>query len=371
MRRTASAAVERLVRVRARLAEHHLSGLLVTYLPNLRYLTGFSGSSGWLLLGSSRAVFVTDGRYERQAEEELADDAGLELVVLRDGVLGGVAERAAELFAGSRVGFEAPRLSYSDWERLSREGSSLRWVAVSGLVEDLRAVKDPEEIAAIERAAQIAARALAETQWKVKPGVRESEVAGELDYRMRRLGADGPAFETIVASGERTAQPHARTGEREIEEGDLLLCDLGARWRGYCSDLTRSFVVGEPDGRQSETYAAVLAAQRAARGALRAGVEGAAADAAAREALREQGLEEGFTHSTGHGLGLEVHEAPRLRRGSEESLRANMVVTVEPGVYFSGWGGIRLEDDLAVTDSGARSLVEPPADQLPALPTDG
>ncbi len=355
-------------RVRARTAELDLQALLVTHTPNLRYLTGFTGSSGWLLLGSSRAIFVTDGRYERQAEEELAPDLGFELVVLRDGILVELAKRAAQQFEGSRVGFEARHLSYADWHRLVEAGGGAEWVAVAGVVEDLRAVKDEAEIDAMAGAGRIAVQALQEMLPLIKPGVREAEIAAELDYRMKRLGAECPAFATIVASGPRTALPHATTGQRRLQEGDLLLCDFGARWRGYCSDLTRTFVVGAPTARQAEVYRLVLAAHQAACERLQAGASGAEVDAAARGVLAAAGLEDRIAHSTGHGLGLEVHEAPRLHWQSDEPLRSNMVVTVEPGLYFPDWGGIRIEDDFVVTEGAPRVLADLDKVELRALP---
>jgi Xaa-Pro aminopeptidase len=369
MNDTSSAAGRRLARVRESIAERGLHGLLVSHLPNLRYLTGFSGSNGWLLLADDRAVFYTDGRYRQQIEEEIPESLGFEFQVPSEGLLGELAERADQLFAGSRVGFEGSRLSYDNWTRLSEGAGSVEWVPVAGIVEGLRAVKDDAEVDAIQKAAAIAGQALRETLAAVEIGVREADLAAELDYRMARLGAERPAFETIVASGLRTALPHAATGIRKLEAGDLLLIDFGARWQGYSSDITRTFAVAETTPRGLEVYDAVLAAQRAACAALTAGVRSGDVDAAARGAFQERGLEENFVHSTGHGLGLEVHEGPALRRTGEEPLEAGMVVTVEPGLYFPGWGGVRIEDDLLVTDSEPRPLVDlEKHDRLRALP---
>ncbi len=348
---------DRVGRVRARLAELDVRALFLTHLPNLRYLTGFSGSSGWLLLADDRALFVTDGRYQRMAEEQLAPEVGFELLILRDDVVAEVARRAAKLWPAERAGFEARHLSYADWRRLEEAGGGLEWKPVDGIVETLRTIKGEDEIAAIVDAGRIAARALEETLAIIKPGVREAEIAAELDYRMSRLGAEGPAFATIVASGPRTALPHAGTSARKVEVGDLLLCDLGARLRGYCSDLTRTFVIGPPTRRQSEIYARVLEAQTAACERLQSGVPASEVDGAARRVFEAAGLGAQFTHSTGHGLGLEVHEGPRLHRLAKDALRPNMVVTVEPGLYFPDWGGIRIEDDFAVTDGEPRALV--------------
>ncbi len=364
----ASPAARRLARVRASLGEHDLEGLLVSHRANVRYLTGFSGSSGWLILDDARALFITDGRYETQAAEELPDDAGFELVVLRNGALAGLVEQAARSFAGRRIGFESAYLSFREWARLAEDGVAVDWKPVSGIVEGQRAAKDADEVTAIRRAGAIAARALTEMLSVIEPGVRESEIAAQLEYGMRRLGAEGAAFETIVASGPRTALPHAATGEREIRDGDLLLIDFGARWQGYNSDMTRTFVVGVPNPRQQEVYDLVLAAQEAAGAALREGVSGQTVDAAARAVFAAAGVEERFPHSTGHGLGLEVHEGPRLARRSEELLRPAMVVTVEPGLYFPGWGGVRIEDDLLVTPDGSEALVRLDKSRLGSLP---
>lgn len=368
MRSPDSAAARRLARVRAGLAERELDGLLVSHIANLRYLTGFSGSSGWLLLDVDRAIFVTDGRYETQARQELPDDAGFELLVLRDRLIDGLAERTAREFAGRRLGFEGNHMTVGDLERLRDPEGAVDWRPLLGFVEEARAQKDDGEIDLIGKAAVIAATALADTLPLVRPGIREVDIAAELEYRMRRHGAEGAAFETIVASGERSALPHAATSEREIAEGDLLLIDFGARWRGYCSDLTRTFVIGQASARQRETYDLVLAAHEAACSALQDGALGSEVDAAARRVFDAEGLEERFPHSSGHGLGLEVHEAPRLGRRSEEPLHPGMVVTVEPGLYFPEWGGIRIEDDLVVTEEGAAALVSLEKGRLRSLP---
>lgn len=365
---TASAASRRLDRVRVDLVNHDLQGLLVSHLPNVRYLTGFTGSNGWLAVGEHRAVFITDGRYEQQAEEELAADAGIHMLVLREQFQEGLAKCITEVFRGATIGFEGPYVSYANWTRLVEDCDGVNWEAKTGLVEKLRAVKDDDEIAAISKAAEIAAEALLETMSLVRPGTCELDIASELDYRMVRLGASGPAFETIVASGPRTALPHAATGRRNLCEGDLLLCDFGARWAGYCSDLSRTFVIGQATQRQTEVYGVVLEAQRAALAALRAGATGAEVDAATRRSFESRGLEERFSHSTGHGLGLEVHEGPRLGRRAEEVLEASMVVTVEPGLYFPGWGGVRIEEDVVVTEDRPRLVVDLETDQLRALP---
>jgi Xaa-Pro aminopeptidase len=364
----ATAAARRLARVHEAIADRGLAGLLVNHLPNLHYLTGFSGSNGWLLLAEDRTVFFSDGRYEQQATQEIPGDAGVELQFPREKLLSELAARASHELGGAPVGFEGSHLCYDDWQRLQEEADAVEWSPVAGLIEQLRAVKDAGELAAIEKAGEIAASALLETLAVVGVGQEEAEIAAELDYRMARLGSQRPAFETIVASGERSAFPHAATGRRRLQEGDLLLIDFGACWSGYRSDITRTFCVGEPTLRQLEVYAAVLSAQRQACAALTAGAVAGDVDAAARAVFVEAGLESYFVHSTGHGLGLEVHEGPALRRGGQETLEAGMVVTVEPGLYFPGWGGVRIEDDLLVGHGGPRPLVELDKERLLALP---
>lgn len=368
MRSSDTSSARRLARVRAGLAEREFDGLLVSHIPNLRYLTGFSGSNGWLLLDQAKATFVTDGRYETQAELELPVDAGFELLILHDQVVAGLAELVAREFAGRRLGFETDHLAVNQWESLRGDDGTVNWLPLSGLVEEGRAQKDDDELALMRKAAEIAARALADTLPLIQPGIRELDIAAELDYRMRRHGAEGSAFETIVASGTRSALPHAGTSERQIGEGDLLIIDFGARWRGYCSDLTRTFVIGASDARQREVYDLVLTAQEAAGAALRVGALGAEIDRAARRVFEDAGLKERFPHSTGHGLGLEVHEAPRLGRSSEERLRQGTVVTVEPALYFPEWGGIRIEDDLVVAAEEATPLVPLEKGSLRSLP---
>lgn len=357
----------RLDALRTALAERELAAELISNPVNLRYLTGFTGSSGWLFCGLDRMILVTDGRYEQQVGEEVPGGLGMELVVVREKILDEVARQAGSAFGGRRIGFEGAHLSVEQHSKLAADAVSVRWTSTPGLVEALRARKEPGEVAALEEAGRITAEALGRVLPLVTAGMREVDVACELDYRMRLLGAEGPAFETIVASGPRTALPHAQTSHRVLQEGDLLLIDFGACRAGYRADITRMFVIGEPEDRQRAVYEAVEAAHEEARSALRGGVEGREVDAAARRPLTVRDMVERFAHGTGHGVGLEVHEAPRLSRTSEDRLEAGMVVTVEPGLYFPGWGGIRIEDDYLVTDGDARRLVEI-AEGLRALP---
>lgn len=278
--------------------------------------------------------------------------------VAEDGWEEEVAVRLPTVAGGGPVGFESDRVTVLGRERLAEAAPGTEWRGVEGLVGDLRQVKSAGEIARIRRAASLGDRVLEEFLDLVEEGDTEAELAAELDYRLRRAGSEGVAFETIVASGPRSALPHARPSRRRVRAGDLLLVDFGARAGGYCSDMTRVFSLGPAPAWQRELHASVRRAQEAALEAIRAGVAAAEVDGAAREALDRAGLSEHFGHSTGHGLGLEVHEAPSLSDSSGASLREGTVVTVEPGAYLSGRGGVRIEDDVAVRAKGPERLTE-------------
>jgi Xaa-Pro aminopeptidase len=355
---------ERLEALLRRLSGEGLDALLVSHPPNIRYLTGFSGSAGLLLVSPGGALFVTDFRYETQSRAEIGPLTRIEI----DGASSW--DRLFKLLpdypAVRTVGYEAHALTVRDAERLGAEAARpWRFAPTADLVEGLRVAKAPEEVAAIREAGGLAAAALAETVPGVHAGQTEGEVAALLESALRRGGSEGYPFSTIVASGPRTALPHARTSARVLTPGDFLLLDFGAIVDGYASDVTRTFVVGEPPAaRQAEVHRVVLDAQRAALGGLKAGLTGRQADALARDVIAEAGHGPGFGHSLGHGVGLEVHEAPRLARTSEDVLPAGAVVTVEPGVYYSDWGGVRIEDDVVLSAEGATLLTPFPRDLL-------
>ncbi len=356
---TADRRPERLAALRAALAADALAALVVAHPANIRYLTGFSGSAGLLLVTAGEAVLVTDSRYETQAAEEAAGAA--RVVVAAEGLLEALLEQPGVGPAGAPVGFEDHALTVRQAARLTAGAGDGRFRRATDLVERLRAVKAAEEIAAIRAAGRVAGEALAAATREVRVGQSELEVAALLEAALRRAGSEAHPFPTIVASGPRSALPHARTGARRIAAGEWLLLDFGAEVEGYCADVTRTYVVGaEPDARQREVHAVVLQAQAAALAGLRAGMTGRAADALARERIAAAGYGGAFGHSLGHGLGLEVHEAPRVSRASEEPLPAGAVVTVEPGVYLPGWGGVRIEDDVALGHEGATLLTAIP-----------
>jgi Xaa-Pro aminopeptidase len=345
--------LERQAALRISLEAEGLDGLLVTHLPNIRYLTGYTGSAALLLLRDDATILISDFRYASQAPAEVGATAAVEIDQRS------VWDRLGRVLSGSpigSVGIESQSLTVRDAERLSSL-TRARVVPTTDLVERQRAVKAPEEVAAIRAAAQLAQEALAEVLPGIRAGQTELEVGSTLEAALRRKGSEWHPFPTIVASGPRSALPHARTSGRRIAAGELLLVDFGAQVDGYCADLTRTMVVGaRADERQRAVYELVQTAQRRAIDHLRAGMPAREGDALAREVIVTRGFGEAFGHSLGHGLGLEVHEAPRLAPNSEAPLPPHAVVTVEPGVYFPGWGGVRLEDDVYLSPEGAESL---------------
>ncbi len=341
----------RLQLVRA-LRHHQAQAIAVTHLPNVRYLCGFTGSNAVLLVSGRESVLFTDPRYEIQAGQE-SDVAAR---VVRGTLWPEVAKeiRRRRLF---RLALEADKTSHADWTAIGTHiGPKAKLQPTQGLVETLRAIKSAEEIGLIRRSVALNSQALALTLPLLKNGMTELDVAAELDYRMRRLGAEGTAFETIVACGRRSALPHARPTAERLKPNRLLLMDMGASLRGYASDMTRVVHLGRPGRRVSALYNMVLEAQLAAIAAVRPGATCAAVDAAARDVLKRHRHDQYFTHSTGHGLGLEIHEGPRIGAGVETPLSAGMVVTIEPGVYLEGFGGIRIEDTVLVTETGVEVL---------------
>jgi Xaa-Pro aminopeptidase len=353
---------ERIGRLRERLEQEHLSALLVTALTNVRYLSGFSGSAAMLLVTASQAVFFTDGRYKDQSKDQL-NGAGVEaeFVVGKMEAQLKALERATKSL--DRVGLEADDVSWKLARQLADE-LAVEVTPTSGLVEKLRIVKDAGEVARIERACDIADIALAQTKERLKEGVTEAEFGADLDYEMRRRGAEALSFETIVGAGPNAAMPHHSPVNRAVVSGELIVIDFGACFDGYHSDMTRTVCVGEPQGVAADVLESVAASQRVGLLAVKAGVRARDVDHACREALAEAGFAEAFSHSTGHGVGLDIHEAPLVGEDSEEVLEAGMVITVEPGVYLPGETGARIEDTVVVTASGCRPLTKTTKDAV-------
>ena len=342
----------RQARLRERLRAESLAGLLVTHQPNIRYLTGFTGSSGAVMVLPGETILVTDFRYETQAPEEVGRYARVETV--RADLWERVAKFAGRT-RGEGWGFESESTTVATARKLADQGlPALR--PVEGLVEDLRVRKSQDEVDAIREAADLAAEAFAATVPAVRPGASEAEIAAVLEGELRRRGSEWHPFPTIVASGPRSALPHANTGRRVVRQNEGVLLDFGAQVDGYCADLTRVVVAGTADDRLRMVFELVRDAQSQALEGLRAGLTGKEGDALARSLIEQRGFGEAFGHSLGHGLGLEVHEAPRVSRTNEKPLPEDSVVTVEPGVYLPGWGGVRLEDDVRLTPQGAELL---------------
>jgi len=356
----------RLDRLRPRLADAGCEALLITNLFNVRYITGFTGSAGLLLVLPDEVLLTTDGRYRDQAAEQLGA-AGVDARIEVQATLGAQHDVLAAAAKGiDRLGLEADSVTWAQQRRFASDlfaGAEL--IPTQGLVEDLRRVKDAGEIDRMAEAARIADEALAAVIPLLGQGVTEREVALGLDYEMRRLGADGSSFETIVASGPNGAKPHARPSDRRVEPGELVVIDFGARVEGYCSDMTRTFCVGEPtDDTALRMVSVVKESQREGVAAVKAGVRGREVDDTCRAVIADAGWGDAFIHGTGHGVGLEIHEAPRVASTSDDVLATGHVVTVEPGVYLADHGGVRIEDTVVVTDDGCTVLTNAPKESI-------
>ncbi len=343
----------RLSALRSSLAAAHLDALLITTLPNIRYLTGFSGSSALLVVTAHDALFISDFRYAVQAKDEVADNAR---IIIEPSSLWGALWGALPDLKANSIAFESAHVTHADFRRLIEAGARWEWRPSVNLVEALREQKDPGEIAHIRDAVTIAETALGQTIAQVKAGMTEMTIAGILESHLRAAGSESFPFETIIASGERSALPHARCSLRPVRSGEFLLIDFGAVSGGYCSDITRTFVVGKASDEMREIYDVVRESNATASGGVRAGMRGRDADALARGYIERRGWGKEFGHSLGHGIGLEVHESPRLAKSTEAPLPVGSVVTIEPGIYRGGWGGVRIEDDVLLEAEGPRVL---------------
>ncbi len=346
---------ERRAALLERLEREQLDGLIVSHLPNIRYLTGFTGSSATLLVLRNENVFFSDFRYRTQADDEVAGAARIE--IYESDIWDRLWAVLGEYAGVELLGFESGAVSAHTAQRIASADVKPIRQPMAGMVEPIRERKSPEEIENIRSAATLAGQALETVLDTIRVGDREQDIAARLEYELRTLGSEWHPFPTIVASGPRSALPHACTSTREVDAGDFLLLDFGAQVQGYCADITRTVVVGaRADERQRTLYDLVREAQQAAIQHVRPGMKGREADHTARTIIEQRGFGDAFGHSLGHGLGLEVHEAPRLSRKNESELPAGAVVTIEPGVYVPGWGGVRIEDDVWLRDSGAELL---------------
>ncbi len=350
----ANSSRSRIDRLRLSFSNLRADAFLVTHLPNIQYLCGFTGSAGVLLVEPTRCTLITDSRYAFQAREEVW---GAKVRIAKHGLLRAAAGALGSHRGRFRVAYSPAQVTVAQKATLQAlGGSQTRWVSGGDAIERLRAVKDSGELVLMREAAKLISEVFAGVLPKIKPGITEIALAAEIEYAIKENGGSGPSFDTIVASGARSAWAHARPTRKPLRKNELVVVDHGAILRGYCSDLTRTVFLGRAPARIRRLYHAVLDAQEAARQAIRPGVTAGAVDAAARRTLKRHRLAQYFTHSTGHGLGIEIHEMPRLGRGEETVLEAGMVVTIEPGVYIEGLGGIRIEDDVVVTSKGAVDL---------------
>lgn len=348
---------DRLITLREKLAEADLDALIVSQPENRRYLSGFTGSAGVLIISQQKAFLATDFRYYTQATEQAP---AFELAKVGYKLTDHLTDLLAQAGA-KRVGFESEHLTVAELERWREATPHVEWLPTSNLVEALRAVKSPEEIEKIRAAVQVADQAFARVSQQFRPGMTERDVAWMIRAELHALGADGVAFETIVAAGPNGAKPHYRWAAREIPAGVPIVIDMGAAVDGYHSDMTRTVIIGEPDARFREIYSLVLEAQEKAEARIRAGMNGVEADAIAREVIEAAGHADHFGHGLGHGVGLAVHEAPKLSfTATEDPLKPNMVVTIEPGVYLPEWGGVRIEDMGVIKEDGLEILTQTP-----------
>ena len=356
--------IERLQRLRPVIAEKGLDALLVSRQENLRYLSGFTGSSGWLLISHNNAIFSTDFRYIEQAKE---DARNYEIIQVKGDLSNWLPDLLSNL-GWRKLGFAADFVSCQSYYKLSETVKSkqvnLELIPATGLIEQLRSVKELEELKLISSAVELTDAAFEQAKSIIHPGVTEKEVAWEVEKFLRQGGSEGVAFEIIVASGPNSALPHAKPGERTICSGEPVLIDMGARIGGYCSDFSRTLCCGEADRTLQEIYSIVLKAQTAAISGIESGMDASQADGLARTIIEQAGYGDAFGHSLGHGVGLSVHELPVLAPDCSDLLIDGMVFTVEPGIYVPGWGGVRIEDMVILENGRARMLTKSAKDSF-------
>jgi Xaa-Pro aminopeptidase len=347
----------RLLKLRRKFEANKIDAVFITQAENRRYLSGFDGSAGFLIITGKKAVLATDFRYTEQAIAEAPDFEILRIASRLDWFPDLLGELGIK-----RVGFEACHVSFQFHRQLHntlrKKKLPVKMVPVNGLVESVRAVKEPGEIELIEKSCAITDAAYESVAATIRPGMTEKQVAWELEKSLRENGSQALPFEIIVASGPRAALPHAKPSERVIQDGDSVVIDMGARWRGYASDLTRTVCAGKADATFKKIYNTVLNAQSKATESIHRGITGHEADNAAREVIDRAGYGEDFGHALGHGVGLAAHELPRLGPNAKETLGDGMVFTVEPGIYVSGWGGVRIEDTAVMEKGRARPLTK-------------
>jgi Xaa-Pro aminopeptidase len=347
---------KRLTLLREKMKEKDLDGLLITSPFNRRYVSGFTGSAGYLLITMEQALLLTDFRYIDQATEQAAF---FSVIQHPSSILEEVGKQITALQL-KKIGFEKQHVTFALYEGLKRSAQHADWIGIEAIIEEMRMVKTKEELQTIKAACSIADQTFEHILNYIKDGVKERDIALELEYYMRKLGASSSSFDIIVASGIRSALPHGVASDKVIRSGEFVTLDFGAYYEGYVSDITRTVAVGEPTKQLKEIYQIVLDAQVYGVTHLKPGMSGKQADALTRDLIEQSGYGDNFGHSTGHGIGLEVHEGPGLSSKSDLILRQGMVVTVEPGIYVSQLGGVRIEDDVVITENGCEILTKSP-----------
>jgi len=342
------------------LKKNRIDCLLVTEINHVRYLTGYSGSNGMVLLMPPKAYFVTDFRYKVQAQKEVKNCA----IIIAEQALTSELPKIPGLHKKVKIGVEAEFVTLALQERLNDLLPHATFKSTEKLIESLSITKDIDEIKKIKKAVKISEKAYNETLSLIKPGIKEKDIALELEYKMRKLGAEASAFDTIVASGQRSSMPHGVASDKKVKKGDLVTIDFGCFFQGYASDITRTFVLGKANEKQKKIYDIVLRAQVAACRAVKPGLACSRLDGVARDIIMKAGYGDYFGHGLGHGIGLVVHDWPRMNASSPETLETNMVVTIEPGIYIPNWGGVRIEDDVVVTATGGQILSKLPKELM-------
>jgi len=348
---------KRIDAIRKQLGSENLDGVIVNHLDHIRYLTGFTGSAGLLVITVKAANFYTDFRYKDQASKQVK---GARVNMVKVGPMQAIKDVKSLGVKNARYGINTEYLTVGQKVMLEKSLPQALLIPADNLFTELGWVKDTDEVASITKACGISDTAFELILGMVQPGVRESELAAELEYQMRMLGSEKPGFETIIASGYRAALPHGIASTKKLKKGDFVTFDFGATYNGYVSDMTRTVVVGKATARQKKIYSIVLKSQKAGIAKIKAGVTGKAVDDACRKFITKAGYGKNFGHGTGHGIGFFIHVGPRLSPLSEDKLKVNNVITVEPGIYITGWGGVRIEDDVVVTRTGGRVLNKAP-----------
>lgn len=344
---------KRIDEIRKKMQKSNLDGLVINHLDFIRYLTGFTGSAALLIITKNKADFISDFRYKEQSAKQVK---GAKVHILKKRSTAALEDFPQYNKKNARFGYPASYLSVAELNILKEKWQNVIPIPSDEVFKELGWVKDKDEVSSITKACEIGDIAYERILNIVKPGIRESEISAELEYQMKMLGAEKPAFETIVVSGYRSVMPHGSASHKKLKKGELVTFDFGATVNGYVSDMTRTVVIGKATAKQKKIYDLVLRAQKASINKIRPGVLGKTVDEAGRKIITKGGFGKNFGHGTGHGIGFFIHVGPNLSPISEDKLKPNNVITVEPGIYISGWGGIRIEDDVLVTKTGNRIL---------------